>query len=59
MTDRPCLERPWLLGILIGFPLFMTGGVLMISLIGAPFGVPLFAAGVGLMLSTKPCTDGG
>jgi len=44
-----------LLGILIGFPLFMTGSVLIFTLIGAPFGIPMFAAGLGLMLSSKPC----
>ena len=57
MTNQPRHDRPWLLGILIGFPLFMTGGVLMISLIGAPVGILLFAAGVGLMLSSKPATE--
>jgi len=41
--------------ILITSPLFMTGGVLSITLIGAPLGIPLFASGLGLMLSSKPC----
>jgi hypothetical protein len=55
MSAQPCPERPWLLGILIGFPMFMTGGVLMFTLIGAPLGIPMFMAGLGLMLSSKPC----
>ena len=48
------MERPWLFGILIGFPLFMTGGALMFTLIGTPVGILLFGAGLGLMLSPKP-----
>lgn len=50
-----CPDGPWLWGILLGFPMFMTGGVLMLTLIGAPLGIPLFHAGLGLMLSSKPC----
>jgi hypothetical protein len=57
MSAQPCPDRPWLWGLVIGFPMFMTGGVLSLTLIGAPFGIPLFAAGLGLMLSGKPCAD--
>ena len=56
IAAQPCPERPWLFGILIGFPLFMTGGVLMLTLIGWPVGILLFAAGLGLMQSNKPCS---
>jgi len=38
--------------------MFMTGGVLMLTLIGAPIGIPLFAAGLGLMFSDTPCPGG-
>jgi hypothetical protein len=57
MSSQPCPERPWLFGILIGFPMFMTGGVLILTLIGAPLGIILFHAGLGFMLSSKPCPD--
>ena len=52
------MERPWLFGILIGFPLFMIGGALMFTLIGTPAGILLFAIGLGLMLSPKPARKG-
>jgi hypothetical protein len=39
--------------VLVGFGLFMTGGTLILTLIGIPFGIPLFAAGLGLMLDPK------
>jgi hypothetical protein len=57
MAWQPCPDRVWVWGILIGFPLFMTGAVLTITLIGAPLGIPMFAAGLGLMLTSKPCPD--
>ena len=57
MGARPCPDRPWFWGIAIGFPMFMTGAVLTITLIGAPIGIPLFASGLGLMLSSKPCPE--
>ena len=31
----------------------MTGGMLMLTVIGAPLGIPLFAAGLGWMLTPK------
>jgi hypothetical protein len=55
MSGQPCPERLWVLGTLIGFPLFMTGGVLILTVIAAPVGILMLAAGLGLMLSSKPC----
>jgi hypothetical protein len=42
-------ELPSLSGIVFGSILFMTGGLLMFTVIG----IPLFAAGLGLMLTPK------
>ena len=53
MADQPNLDRPWLTGILIGFPLFMTGGMLIFTVIAAPLGILMFVAGLGLMLSPR------
>jgi hypothetical protein len=36
-----------------GSILFMTGGMLMLTVIGAPLGILLFAAGLGWMLTPK------
>jgi hypothetical protein len=33
--------------------LFLTGGILMLTVIGIPFGILTFAAGLGLMLEPK------
>ena len=57
-TDRPTKgwvgpELPSLGGIVFGSILFMTGGLLMFTVIGIPLGIPLFAAGLGLMLTPK------
>ena len=57
MSSQPCADRPSISRILIGFPIFMTGGVLILTLFAAPIGIPVFAAGLGLMLSPKPCRD--
>jgi hypothetical protein len=46
-------ELPSLGGIVFGSILFMTGGLLMFTVIGIPLGIPLFAAGLGLMLTPK------
>lgn len=46
-------ELPGLLQLLIGFALFMTGGTLILTLLGAPIGIPMFVAGLGLMLTPK------
>jgi hypothetical protein len=54
VADQSNLDRPWGWGILIGFPLFMTGGMLILTVIGAPLGILMFAAGLGLMLTPRP-----
>ena len=46
-------ELPSLGGIVFGSILFMSGGLLMFTVIGIPLGIPLFAAGLGLMLTPK------
>ena len=37
----------------VGSVLFLTGGILMLTVIGIPFGILTFAAGLGLMLEPK------
>jgi hypothetical protein len=49
-------DLPSLSGIVFGSILFMTGGMLMLTVIGAPLGILLFAAGLGLMLTPKDRT---
>jgi hypothetical protein len=44
---------PSLAGILIGSVLFLTGGMLMFTIIGIPLGIPMFAAGLGCMLTPR------
>ena len=46
-------DLPSLIGVLIGSVMFLTGGILMLTVIGIPFGILLFAAGLGLMLEPK------
>lgn len=46
-------DLPSMGAILFGSVLFLTGGTLMLTVIGLPFGIPLFAAGLGLMLTPK------
>jgi hypothetical protein len=46
-------ELPSLGGIVFGSVLFMTGGLLIFTIIGIPLGIPMFAAGLGLMLTPK------
>ena len=46
-------ELPSLGGVIAGSILFMTGGLLMFTIIGIPLGIPMFAAGLGLMLTPK------
>jgi hypothetical protein len=46
-------DVPSLGGVLIGSVMFVTGGILMLTVIGIPFGIVLFAAGLGLMLEPK------
>lgn len=46
-------DLPGLGGVIAGSILFMTGGLLMFTIIGIPLGIPMFAAGLGLMLTPK------
>lgn len=46
-------DLPSLSGIVFGSILFMTGGMLMLTVIGAPAGILLFAAGLGWMTTPK------
>jgi hypothetical protein len=46
-------DLPSLGGVIAGSILFMTGGLLMFTIIGIPLGIPMFAAGLGLMLTPK------
>ncbi len=46
-------DLPSLSGVVFGSILFMTGGMLMLTVIGIPVGIPLFAAGLGWMLTPK------
>jgi hypothetical protein len=54
-TDRDWMgpDLPSLSGVVFGSILFMTGGMLMLTVIGAPLGILLFAAGLGWMLTPK------
>jgi hypothetical protein len=47
------LELPSLGGVVFGSILFVTGGLLIFTIIGIPLGIPMFAAGLGLMLTPK------
>jgi len=46
-------DLPSMGGLLVGSVLFLTGGILMLRVIGILFGIPTFAAGLGLMLEPK------
>jgi hypothetical protein len=54
-NDRPRIpwELPSLSGIVFGSILFVTGMMLTLTVIGAPFGILLFALGLGWMLTPK------
>ena len=54
-TDHVPVEPdlPSVGGLLVGSVLFLTGGILMLTVIGIPSGIPTFAAGLGLMLEPK------
>jgi hypothetical protein len=49
-------DLPSFSGVVFGSILFMTGGMLMFTVIGAPLGILLFAAGLGWMLTPKDRT---
>jgi hypothetical protein len=46
-------DLPSLSAVLIGSGLFLTGGMLLFTVIGIPLGILLFAAGLGLMLTPR------
>ena len=46
-------DPPSVGGLLVGSVLFLTGSILMLTVIGIPFGIGTFAAGLGLMLEPK------
>jgi heme O synthase-like polyprenyltransferase len=59
-TERETQQRPTsgpdlpsLSGVVFGSILFVTGGLLMFTVIGAPAGILLFALGLGWMLTPK------
>jgi len=59
-TERRDEEEPWvgpelpsLSGVVFGSILFVTGGLLLFTVIGAPLGILLFAIGLGWMLTPK------
>ena len=40
-------------GVQVGSLLFLTGGILMLTIIGIPFGILMFAVGLGSILEPK------
>jgi hypothetical protein len=46
-------DLPSLSGVVFGSILFLTGWMLILTVIGAPFGILLFAIGLGWMLTPK------
>ena len=46
-------DSPSLSGVVFGSILFVTGGLLLFTVIGAPLGILLFAIGLGWMLTPK------
>jgi hypothetical protein len=46
-------DLPSLGGVVVGSILFVTGSMLMFTIIGIPVGILLFAAGLGWMLTPK------
>jgi hypothetical protein len=50
-------DLPSLSGVVFGSILFTTGGMLMLTVIGAPLGIVLFAAGLGWMTTPKARAD--
>jgi hypothetical protein len=60
MQTKPETDQDWvgpdlpsLSGIVFGSILFVTGMMLIMTVIGAPFGILLFAIGLGWMLTPK------
>jgi hypothetical protein len=46
-------ELPSLSGVVFGSIMWITGMMLILTVIGIPFGILLFAAGLGWMLTPK------
>ena len=46
-------QLPSLGSFILGTILFVTGGMLMLTVIGTPIGIVMFAAGLGLLLTPK------
>jgi hypothetical protein len=46
-------ELPGLGAIIVGTMLFVTGGMLIFTVIGTPLGIVMFALGLGLLLTPK------
>jgi hypothetical protein len=46
-------DLPSLSGVVFGSILFVTGTMLLFTVIGIPLGIPMFAAGLGWMLTPK------
>ena len=60
MQTKPETDQEWvgpdlpsLSGVVFGSILFLTGWMLILTVIGAPFGILLFAIGLGWMLTPK------
>jgi hypothetical protein len=49
-------DLPSLSGVVFGSILFVSGMMLILTVIGAPFGILLFAIGLGWMLTPKDRT---
>ena len=54
--DQVGADLPSLSGVVFGSILFVTGMMLILTVIGAPFGILLFAIGLGWMLTPKDRT---
>jgi hypothetical protein len=50
-------DLPSLSGVVFGGIMFVTGTMLLFTIIGIPAGIPLFAAGLGWMLTPKRRAD--
>jgi len=63
MQTKPETDHDWvgpdlpsISGVVFGSVLFVTGMMLILTVIGAPFGILLFALGLGWMLTPKDRT---
>jgi hypothetical protein len=46
-------ELPSFSAIIVGTFLFVTGGMLLLTVIGTPLGIVLFAVGIGMLTTPK------